>query len=331
MLIRAWNVYSGNTVPRGRRAQLREMIALITADSPAIVCLQEVPAWALELVGEWAGMQVVGVRTRRAKLGPIAIPARLGRRVASIHAGRARSGPGGQGNVILLPKDATIRQTKQITLNTNVFCEEQAAKLGLTAKEARLWEKERRVCQLAKIELANRRRMLVANLHATSRPSDLRLPNAELRRAASFVDRAAEVEETVILAGDFNTTLEASEALRELTTRRDERYSAAGPHIDHILVRGDAVSALRVWPDDDRRRDGKLLSDHAPIELELGVKPAPAAPAQAEAPPPPPPPPVAPPPPPPPAAAEEAPEKKDDRWETDERWETPGDKRWETD
>jgi endonuclease/exonuclease/phosphatase family metal-dependent hydrolase len=338
MLVRAWNLFHGNTVPTGRHAYLREMIELVTADRPTVVCLQEVPAWALELVGEWADMQAVSVRTRRPKLGAIAIPGGLGRRLASINAGRARSAPGGQGNVILLPKDVQLRQAKQITLNTNPFCEEQATKLGLTMKDARWWEKERRVCHVAKIEFPDRQRMLVANLHATSQPADLRLANAELRRAAAFVDRSSEIGEIVILAGDFNTTLEQSETLRELTTRPDDRYSAAGPRIDHILVRGTVTSAVRVWPDDDRLREGKLLSDHAPVELELGGKAGEAAQAEAEAQPAPPSPP-APAPSPPPAADERPPvttvdaPKEDDRWETpgDERWETPGDQRWETD
>jgi len=26
-----------------------------------------------------------------------------------------------------------------------------------------------------------------------------------------------------------------------------------------------------VWPDDERRYDGKLLSDHAPVEVEIDV------------------------------------------------------------
>ncbi len=331
MLVRAWNLFSGNTSPSGRHSYLREMIELVTADRPAIVCLQEVPAWALDSVGKWAGMQAVTARTRRPKLGPIAIPGGVGRRLTSIHAGRARSAFGGQGNVILLPKQVRLRQTKQITLNTNVFCEEQAAKLGLTPKDARWWERERRVCHLAKLEFGDRRRMLVANLHATNQPADLRLANAELRRAVSFVDRASEMDEVVILAGDFNTTLEESETLRELTTRPDDPYSATGPRIDHILVRGAVPSGVRVWSDDDRRLGEKLLSDHAPVELEVGGKPK-----QAPAPPPPP----APAPPPPPAPVErpaetpaETPKKEDDRWETpgDERWETPGDERWETD
>jgi endonuclease/exonuclease/phosphatase family metal-dependent hydrolase len=326
MVIRAWNLFHGNTFPPGRKAYVREMVELITADRPGIVCLQEVPVWALERTGEWADMRAVAARTRRSKLGP------LGRRLTAVNAGKTRSAFGGQGNVILLPKAAKLREEKQITLNTNVFCEEQATRLGLTPKEARRWESERRVCHIAKIELPNRKRMLIANLHATSRPSDLRLADAEIRRAASFVDRQSEVEETVILAGDFNVALTQSETLTELTTRLDERYSRAGPGVDHILVRGTAPTGVRVWSDEERTYDGKLLSDHAPLELEIGrarrqeadVAAAPMAeaaqPAQAS------------------VVEEPAPvattpgSKDDDRWETpdDERWETPPDERWES-
>jgi endonuclease/exonuclease/phosphatase family metal-dependent hydrolase len=38
-----------------------------------------------------------------------------------------------------------------------------------------------------------------------------------------------------------------------------------------VLVRGAEISAVRAWPDDERRYDGKLLSDHAPVEVDLKV------------------------------------------------------------
>ena len=154
--------------------------------------------------------------------GSAGVGARQGRRVGR-HAGRhgthassrgsARSpcrprsgscvGSAGKGNAILLANEVKIREEKQVTLNTNPFCEEQAARLGLDAKTARWWEKERRVCHIAKIEWPNRQRMLIANLHAT-KADDLRMANAEVRRAMSFVDRQAEIEETIVVAGDFN-------------------------------------------------------------------------------------------------------------------------------
>src|SRR5262249_57216188 len=95
--------------------------------------------------------------------------------------GKAFGSPG-KGNAILIPNEVTLRQEKQVTLNTNPFCEEQAARLGLTEKHARWWEKERRVCHIAKVEWPNRQRMLIADIHATS-AGDRRLANAELHRA----------------------------------------------------------------------------------------------------------------------------------------------------
>lgn len=264
MIVRTWNLFHGNTKPPGRKAYLREMVELVTADRPTIVCLQEVPAWALESVGGWVGMHGFGDRTRRA------LP--FGRIVTSLHAGLFRSSFNGQGNVILIPPEATVREHKTITLNTNVFCEEEGRKLGIDAKMMRWWEKERRLCQTLKIEFPNRQRMLIANLHATSYPGDVRLADSELRRATNFVQRQSDVEEVVIVAGDFNITREQSQTIATLLAAPPEsRWSAAGPQIDHVLVRGVEASAVRVWTDDERRFDDKLLSDHAPVEVDLPV------------------------------------------------------------
>jgi endonuclease/exonuclease/phosphatase family metal-dependent hydrolase len=264
MLVRTWNVFHGNTSPPGRRSHLREMIELVTADGPTIVCLQEVPAWALERIGDWAGMHAIGDRTRRG------LP--FGQAVTSLHAGFFRSKANGQANVILLPRGVQVREHKMITLNTNPFCEEQGRKLGIDAKLQRWWEEERRILQSVKIEFGNRRRLLVANLHATSYVRDPRLADAELWRATNFVQRQSEIEEIVIVAGDFNITHQQSQTITALLgAPREERWSEAGPHIDHVLVRGAPTSAVRVWPDDERRYDGKLLSDHAPVEVEIDV------------------------------------------------------------
>lgn len=261
MVVRTWNVFHGNTSPPGRRSYLREMVELVTADRPAIVCLQEVPAWALRRVGDWAGMQTVPMRTRRS--WPAA------RRLTAINAGLFRSAFNGQGNVILLPKDAAVRETKGITLNTNPFVEEEGRKLGLDTKLVRRWEQERRVCHLAKIEFADRRRMLVANLHATG-DEDRRLADAELTRAMRFVNRAFEVGETAVAAGDFNIRVDDSQTIASLVEAPpEERWTHAGSEIDHVLVRDARITASRTWSDHERTYDGKLLSDHAPVEVRL--------------------------------------------------------------
>jgi endonuclease/exonuclease/phosphatase family metal-dependent hydrolase len=264
MIVRTWNLFHGNTKPPGRKAYLREMIELVTADRPTFVCLQEVPAWALESVGTWAGMRGIGDRTRRS------LP--FGRLITSLHAGFFRSSFNGQGNVILIPPEVTVREHKVITLNTNVFCEEEGRKLGLDAKMMRWWEKERRLCQVLKVEFPNRQRLLIANLHSTSYPGDVRLADAELRRATNFIQRQSEVGEVHVVAGDFNITQAQSQTIATLLAEPPEtRWAAAGPLIDHVLVRGAEIATVRGWPDDERRFDGKLLSDHAPVEVDLEV------------------------------------------------------------
>jgi endonuclease/exonuclease/phosphatase family metal-dependent hydrolase len=273
VIVRTWNLFHGNTSPPRRKAYLREMVELITADQPTIVCLQEIPAWALPHVGEWGSMQASWARAKRPKLGPFPIPASLGRVLTAPHHGLARSAFAGQGNAILFPKEAKVREEKSITLNTNVFTEERGVELGLTPKQMVAWEKERRVCHLVQYELPDRSRFLVANLHATHR-SDLRLTDAEIRRAVNYVIRCSELEESLIVGGDFNITAEASPTIQELLTApRESRWNQAGPGIDQFLLRRAIATGVRVWPDEERTYEGKLLSDHAPVEIEVELRP----------------------------------------------------------
>jgi endonuclease/exonuclease/phosphatase family metal-dependent hydrolase len=273
VIVRTWNLFHGNTYPRGRKAYLREMVELVTADRPDVVCLQEVPAWALPRLGAWANMQSVWSRSRRSALGPFPIPAPVGRGLTAPHHGVTRSGFGGQGNAVLFPAEAKIREEKSITLNTNPFCEERGRLLGLTPKQMVAWEKERRVLHLVQYELPSRQRFLVANLHASHLP-DTRLADAELRRGINFVIRCSELEETLIVGGDFNVMPEASTTVQELVTAPVEsRWRHAGTGIDQFLLRRAIAMSLRVWPDEARMHRGKLLSDHAPVEIEIELRP----------------------------------------------------------
>ena len=70
----------------------------------------------------------------------------------------------------------------------------------------------------------------------------------------------------VILAGDFNITPAESTTFEELASWG---FSAPGPRIDHVLVRGGSPAPLLVWPPERRRFDGRLLSDHAPVEVTI--------------------------------------------------------------
>src|SRR5882724_9211424 len=97
VLVRTWNLFHGNAVPPERRAFLRQMVELVSADRPDVVCLQEVPVWALKQLGGWSGMTAVGAVAARPRLGS----AELGRWITELHHGLFRSAFTGQANAIL--------------------------------------------------------------------------------------------------------------------------------------------------------------------------------------------------------------------------------------
>lgn len=259
MLIRSWNLYHGNTCPPGPRSYLEEMVRL-AADGADVVLLQEVPAWALAPLAEWSGMRVIADVAQQPRLGPLPIPAELGRRLTALAHGLFRSAFAGQGNAILIGGALHPVARDVLVLNPPSFRREQAHALGLDLVARLAWAKERRVCQVVRAEREGAGPLVVANLHATSSPGDERIPAAELHRAAAWVETFARPGERVVLGGDFNVSGDGA---------RLEGWSGPGPGIDHLAVLGSAVGVPHAWPDERRRRDGMLLSDHAPIELEV--------------------------------------------------------------
>jgi endonuclease/exonuclease/phosphatase family metal-dependent hydrolase len=257
VLIRSWNLFHGNSSPPGRRSHLEEMVRLASADHPDVLLLQELPAWALARVGGWSGMTAVADVAQRPTMGPVPIPTGLGHLLTALHPGVLRSAFSGQGNAILLGAGLEPAAHEVLTLNPRDFRRRRAGDLGLGLLARLAWAKERRVCQAVRVEP----RLVIANLHATSFPGDPRVPEVELERAFEFVEGFAHEGDAVVLGGDFNV----------------EPGSAAlgwgdhgpGPRIDHVLVRGAEATPLRVWPDERRRRDGMLFSDHAPVELDV--------------------------------------------------------------
>jgi endonuclease/exonuclease/phosphatase family metal-dependent hydrolase len=256
VLIRSWNLYHGNSSPPGRRSHLEEMVRVATADGPDVLVLQEVPAWALGLLAGWSGMTAFADVAQRPQLGPVPISMALGRLLTSVDHGRFRSAFSGQGNAILLAPGLHAALHEKVALNPPSFRREQARRLDLDVVARLAWAKERRICQAVRLQQG----MVVANLHATGSLGDVRVPAAELDRAARFAEGLARGADVVVVAGDFNCVA-AHIAL--------DGYSDPGPGIDHIAVRGAHPSPLRVWQEDLRRRKGQLLSDHAPVELSL--------------------------------------------------------------
>lgn len=267
VLVRSWNLFHGNTKPPGRVAHLERMVRLSVVDDPDLVLLQEVPAWALRRLDDWSERTAVGDVAAPPTLGPMPSTYWIGQALTALNPGLLRSAFSGQANAILVARRVRVEAHELLVLNPSGFRRREGRRLGLGALARLAWAGERRVCQALRVVLADGRNALVANLHATSFPPDDRLAETELRRAADWVGGLAGPDDVVVLGGDLNQRGGSSSVVQELA---GEGYSAPGPGIDHILVRGaELESALTRWPDERRLLDGKLLSDHAPVDVRI--------------------------------------------------------------
>ncbi|HXY16823.1 MAG TPA: endonuclease/exonuclease/phosphatase family protein [Gaiellaceae bacterium] len=235
LLVRTWNVFHGNTVPPERRAHLEEMVRLATADRPDVLCLQEVPVWALGRLAGWSGMEAFGAVAARPRLGS----ARLGKVLTDVHHGLLRSALTGQANAILVVPALRVPEQWSSLLSEP-------------------GEGERRVFHAVRVEGLG----VVGNFHATTEFAD-----AQFRRAVDLVEAYARPGGPIVLCGDGNVAPTAGGVYDELRARG---FSLPAPGIDQVLARGLAATVPSVWPEERRRVDGRLLSDHAPVELQLG-------------------------------------------------------------
>jgi endonuclease/exonuclease/phosphatase family metal-dependent hydrolase len=236
LLVRTWNLFHGNTSPPQRRAFLDEMVRLAARDHPDVLCLQELPLWSLSRLEDWSGMSALPDVTRRAPLGDL-----LGRLVTAIDHGLFRSALTGQANAILLSPSFEL-------------LERSSTPLGRSSEPRR--------CEVVRAA-RNGRALVVANTHLDSRAAD-----DQLLQAAAFIDEFARADEPVILAGDFNITSAASTTLRTLAGAGS--LSGATPiGIDHVLARGLSGAPGEPWSIERRTVDGRILSDHPPIDREL--------------------------------------------------------------
>jgi endonuclease/exonuclease/phosphatase family metal-dependent hydrolase len=269
LLIRTWNVFHGNAKRPERRAFLEEMVRFAASDDPDVLCLQEVPAWALPELARWSGMQAIADVAQPPRLGPLPITAATGRAITSLNHGLFRSAFAGQGNAILLAPGAQVLRHDVLPLNTRAFRRAQAVwlQLGLVARLA--WAKERRIVQVVRARMPGGAAAVVGNVHTTSYPADQRLADAELLRAAVFVDGYTEPGDVSVLAGDFNVPALRSATQAELVDSEWGFSHPASEGIDQVLVRGARVTRLERWPRERRRLDGRVVSDHAPVDARV--------------------------------------------------------------
>ena len=196
-------------------------------------------------------------------------PAALGleRRITDVDHALLRSAVVGQANAILVSAPLRVVERRSLVLNPLTFRRQEGRRLALARRQVVDWGKNRRVCQVIRVRRDDAT-LVVANLHASGK-RDRRLADAELLRAATFVDGFAEPGEPIVLAGDFNVTVAGSRMIPELMSAEWGFEGATPSGIDHVLVRGVAAGPPRRWPVQRRTLDGRVLSDHAPVEREL--------------------------------------------------------------
>jgi endonuclease/exonuclease/phosphatase family metal-dependent hydrolase len=235
LLVRTWNLYHGRTYPKSGRTYLERMVRLISLDAPDVVALQEVPLWSLGRLERWSGMQAVWAVTVPNFLGPVA------RFVSDLDPVRMRFTIAGQANAVLLNPHFEVRNHQVYVMNPEV-----------SRWEAITGGRQRRVCQAVEVEVDDRS-LVIANLHATNDPG---LAKVEVALAADLLRET----ERVVLCGDFNVA--------EFTVPDYSPPLAGG--IDQILVRGLELERVpQRWPKERRLVNGRLLSDHAPVEAVI--------------------------------------------------------------
>src|SRR5947208_2162970 len=106
------------------------MVRLASADAPGVVCLQELPVWALGHLERWSGMTATGDVARRPTLGPLRSTPEVGRVLTELHHGLLRSAFTGQANAVLLCRAYAV--VEHILVR------------GLRAEEPRAWPEQRR-------------------------------------------------------------------------------------------------------------------------------------------------------------------------------------------
>ena len=234
LVIRTWNLYHGRTHPKTGRTYLERMVRLISMDAPDIVALQEVPLWALGRLEGWSGMRAVWAVAVPNLLGPVA------RFLTDLDPVRMKFTLAGQANAMLLSHRFERVSDRTLVLNPDV-----------PRLEWIRGGRQRRVCQAVDL-LVDGRPLTVANLHATNNAVRARV---DVGLAADFLTASGQC----ILCGDFN-----------VPTFAVPDFSPPIEGIDQILVRGlDLERGPRPWPLKRRRSDGRLLSDHAPVEAEI--------------------------------------------------------------
>ena len=223
--------------------------------------------WGIRRLAGWTGMTVVGDVAQQPRLGPFPSTAEIGRLVTDLNHALLRSAFTGQANAVLLSPRLRVLDHRDVALNAYSYRRAQARRLRLGLVNRLAWGKERKTCQALRVQ-RDEGTFILANMHVTG-STDKRIPDAELLRAAVFVDGMARPDEPVVLAGDFNLSLRNSKTLPALLHDEWGFTGATEIGIDHVLVRGLDAGKPKRWPRERRAWNGRVLADHAPVDREI--------------------------------------------------------------
>ena len=174
VLIRSWNLFHGRTEPQGAQVHLEEMVELASRDAPDVICLQELPLWALSRLEDWSGMTSFAAVAKRTP-----VPRWLGGILQRRDPRRFRSGATGQANAILLAPAFVPLQHRTVRIRER--------------------GRERRVCHAVRLD-----GIVIGNVHASNEFRRPEVPRTELKRAHELVESMAAGGDARVLAGDFN-------------------------------------------------------------------------------------------------------------------------------
>jgi endonuclease/exonuclease/phosphatase family metal-dependent hydrolase len=239
-----WNLFHGRAVPAAGRSLLPEFASLIAGWSWDLALLQEVPPW---WVGELARACDADARaaltSRNAALA-------LRRSVAARWPDVAKSNGGGANAILARSHPIADHLTRRL----------------------RLWP-ERRVLQLARLELPGDGSTWVANLHASTdraraRAEVIRAWETALARARVNVTAATGVgprpAQRLVFGGDLNL-------FDPPVPDHPRVVHAAASAVDHVFGLGFRVAGVPDQPNTRLRREGRTLriSDHDAVIASL--------------------------------------------------------------
>ena len=239
---------------------------LASADRPDVLCLQEVPVWALDELDDWSGHDGRRRVAQRPTSGRSPRPPRSDAIVTELDHGLLRSAFTGQANAILLGPRAAggvpARDPEPVPLSTRAGPPSRARSRSSGSRG------QGAPClQAVRVRAATRRSSSATSTRPVHPTSASPTPSSCAQPCSStgWHSRTSR-----FFSAGTSTSAHVTRGCSPDLTAAEWGFSGPTPTgIDHVLVRG--LDGRRDCAGRVERRlyDGRLLSDHAPVEREV--------------------------------------------------------------